>query len=71
MLDFDYTNVLDSAVGSNVNCGQTPTAALGVTDQHSQLQLSIEGPDDKSFLFWAVRELTIEASQRRERAIVR
>jgi glucose-6-phosphate isomerase len=39
-----------------VHCGQTPTAALGVTDQHSQLQLFIEGPDDKSFLFWSVRE---------------
>ena len=36
--------------------GQTPTAALGVTDQHSQLQLFIEGPNDKSFLFWAVKE---------------
>jgi glucose-6-phosphate isomerase len=36
--------------------GQTPTAALGVTDQHSQLQLFIEGPNDKSFMFWAVRE---------------
>jgi glucose-6-phosphate isomerase len=35
--------------------GQTPTAALGVTDQHSQLQLFIEGPNDKSFLFWEVR----------------
>jgi glucose-6-phosphate isomerase len=39
-----------------VHCGQTPTAALGVTDQHSQLQLFIEGPNDKSFLFWSVRE---------------
>jgi glucose-6-phosphate isomerase len=39
-----------------VHCGQTPTAALGVTDQHSQLQLFIEGPNDKSFLFWAVRQ---------------
>ena len=36
--------------------GQTPTAALGVTDQHSQLQLFIEGPHDKSFLFWSVRQ---------------
>ena len=41
---------------NEVHCGQTPTAALGVTDQHSQLQLFIEGPNDKSFLFWAVRE---------------
>ncbi|HYR42942.1 MAG TPA: glucose-6-phosphate isomerase [Terriglobia bacterium] len=36
--------------------GQTPTAALGVTDQHSQLQLFIEGPNDKSFLFWGIKE---------------
>jgi glucose-6-phosphate isomerase len=36
--------------------GQTPTAALGATDQHSQLQLFIEGPHDKSFLFWSVKQ---------------
>lgn len=42
--------------GKEVFYGQTPTAALGVTDQHSQLQLFIEGPNDKAFLFWAVRE---------------
>ena len=27
--------------------GQTPVRALGVTDQHSQLQLYLEGPNDK------------------------
>jgi glucose-6-phosphate isomerase len=42
--------------GREVHYGQTPTAALGVTDQHSQLQLFMEGPNDKSFLFWAVRQ---------------
>jgi glucose-6-phosphate isomerase len=42
--------------GQEVYYGQTPTAALGVTDQHSQLQLFIEGPNDKAFLFWAVKE---------------
>ena len=42
--------------GQEVYYGQTPTAALGVTDQHSQLQLFIEGPNDKSFLFWDVKE---------------
>jgi glucose-6-phosphate isomerase len=42
--------------GREVHYGQTPTAALGVTDQHSQLQLFIEGPNDKSFLFWMPRE---------------
>ena len=29
------------------NVGQTPIKALGVTDQHSQLQLYLEGPNDK------------------------
>jgi glucose-6-phosphate isomerase len=42
--------------GREVYYGQTPTAALGVTDQHSQLQLFIEGPNDKSFLFWDVKD---------------
>jgi glucose-6-phosphate isomerase len=43
-----------------VHCGQTPTAALGVTDQHSQLQLFIEGPNDKAFLFWSLRNFQDE-----------
>src|SRR3989440_2966528 len=42
--------------GNEVYYGQTPTAALGVTDQHSQLQLFIEGPNDKAFLFWSIQE---------------
>ncbi len=33
--------------GMPVNVGQTPTKSLGVTDQHSQLQLYTEGPYDK------------------------
>ena len=33
--------------GQKCNVGQTPTKALGVTDQHSQLQLYTEGPYDK------------------------
>ena len=40
--------------GREVNSGQTPVAALGVTDQHSQLQLYIEGPQDKMITFWSV-----------------
>ena len=40
--------------GETVNTGQTPVAALGSTDQHSQVQLYIEGPNDKVFTFWAV-----------------
>lgn len=34
-----------------VNVGQTPVKALGVTDQHSQLQLYTEGPFDKVITF--------------------
>lgn len=33
--------------GETVNVGQTPVKALGVTDQHSQVQLYTEGPFDK------------------------
>jgi len=40
--------------GKTVNSGQTPVAALGVTDQHSQLQLYIEGPFDKMITFLKV-----------------
>ena len=40
--------------GRTVNAGQTPVAALGVTDQHSQLQLYVEGPADKMITFWEV-----------------
>ena len=42
--------------GDLVHVGQTPVAALGATDQHSQVQLYIEGPNDKVFTFWAVRK---------------
>ncbi|MGE0406018.1 MAG: hypothetical protein AB7O65_06955, partial [Candidatus Korobacteraceae bacterium] len=40
--------------GHEVFAGQTPVAALGATDQHSQLQLYMEGPRDKMVTFWAV-----------------
>jgi len=35
--------------GKTVNVGQTPIKALGATDQHSQVQLYVEGPNDKIF----------------------
>jgi glucose-6-phosphate isomerase len=37
--------------------GPTPLAALGATDQHSKVQLFMEGPPDKTVTFVAVREL--------------
>jgi glucose-6-phosphate isomerase len=36
--------------------GPTPIAALGATDQHSQVQLFMEGPADKTVTFVAVGE---------------
>jgi glucose-6-phosphate isomerase len=44
--------------GATVHTGQTPVAALGTTDQHSQVQLYIEGPNDKVFTFWAVNRFS-------------
>lgn len=43
-----------SLTGDEVRIGPTPVKALGATDQHSQLQLYLEGPDDKVFTFLAV-----------------
>lgn len=42
--------------GAVVNVGQTPVKALGATDQHSQIQLYMEGPCDKMVTFMGVRE---------------
>lgn len=46
--------------GKKVYMGQTPVAALGVTDQHSQLQLYVEGPHDKMITFWEVLKPRVE-----------
>jgi len=42
--------------GQTVNVGPLPVKSLGVTDQHSQLQLYAEGPDDKIITFLGVGE---------------
>jgi len=40
-----------TVTGDPTCVGQTPIKALGATDQHSQVQLYMEGPADKVFLF--------------------
>ncbi len=40
-----------SLQGQEVHCGSTPVAVSGPQDQHSQLQLYLEGPDDKVTTF--------------------
>lgn len=42
--------------GKPVSVGQTPVNALGVTDQHSQVQLYTEGPNDKVFTLLTVEK---------------
>ncbi|MEW6186322.1 MAG: glucose-6-phosphate isomerase [Thermodesulfobacteriota bacterium] len=42
--------------GREVWNGQTPVTALGATDQHSQLQLYMEGPGDKVFTFIGIEK---------------
>lgn len=44
-----------AAAGDGV--GVTPVGARGVTDQHSQLQLYLDGPDDKQFTLLTDRRL--------------
>jgi glucose-6-phosphate isomerase len=45
-----------SLAGAEVFVGPTPVRALGATDQHSQVQLYIEGPFDKTVTFLALGE---------------
>ncbi len=42
--------------GNQISVGQTPVKSLGTTDQHSQIQLYMEGPEDKVITFLEVLE---------------
>src|SRR5690606_14105687 len=42
--------------GSDQNVGLTPIPAYGATDQHSQMQLFMEGPQDKLLLMLEVKQ---------------
>jgi glucose-6-phosphate isomerase len=44
--------------GKEVFAGQTPVRALGTTDQHSQVQLYREGPNDKLITFLEVERFS-------------
>ena len=58
-----YAQLWAESLGKNVtldgrpcNVGQTPIKTLGVTDQHSQVQLYTEGPFDKVVTFLGVEK---------------
>ena len=46
--------------GTPCNVGQTPVKSLGVTDQHSQVQLYTEGPFDKVVTFLSLKKYGCE-----------
>ena len=56
-----YVQLWAESLGKHVKpndagVGPTPLAALGATDQHSKVQLFMEGPPDKTVAFVAVKE---------------
>jgi glucose-6-phosphate isomerase len=48
--------------GSRVNTGPTPVKSLGATDQHSQVQLYMEGPLDKTITFLIEKDSGVEVT---------
>ncbi|MFW6238567.1 MAG: glucose-6-phosphate isomerase [Halanaerobiales bacterium] len=46
--------------GNRINVGPTPVKALGATDQHSQVQLYMEGPYDKVITFMEVENYRVK-----------
>ncbi|MFC1599953.1 glucose-6-phosphate isomerase, partial [Patescibacteria group bacterium] len=52
-----YRQLLAESIGKSKDVGLTPINALGVTDQHSQSQLYMDGPDDKFFIMIKVENL--------------
>ncbi len=48
--------------GEDIYAGYTPIKALGTTDQHSQVQLYREGPNDKVIGFLEVQEFDTDVS---------
>ncbi|MFL5318724.1 MAG: glucose-6-phosphate isomerase, partial [Myxococcaceae bacterium] len=65
-----YVQLWAESLGKSPEIGPTPIRAVGATDQHSMLQLLMEGPGDKVTVFLAVdeprRDLTIPKDTPRE-----
>ena len=60
----DWFRQLEAESLGKKGLGPTPTKSMGVTDQHSQLQLYVEGPKDKCIVLFysATQEVPIPAS---------
>jgi glucose-6-phosphate isomerase len=48
--------------GELINTGPTPVGAVGATDQHSQVQLFMEGPYDKAITFVDVEHHAVDVT---------
>ncbi len=46
-----FVQLLAESIGKSPTIGLTPIKAVGVKDQHAQLQLFLDGPHDKFFIF--------------------
>ncbi|MBA3776488.1 MAG: glucose-6-phosphate isomerase [Betaproteobacteria bacterium] len=55
-----WAESLGKIKSDGTSVGPTPIPALGVTDQHSQVQLFMEGPRDKTVTFVAVGERAVD-----------
>lgn len=51
-----YSQLLAESIGKKSNIGITPVRAVGATDQHSQIQLYNDGPNDKLSIFMDVKK---------------
>ena len=60
----DWFRQLEGESLGKKGLGPTPTKSMGVTDQHSQLQLYVDGPKDKCIILFysATQEVPIPAS---------
>jgi len=66
-----FAQLWGESLGKN-GSGSTPVRALGAIDQHSQIQLYTEGPDDKLFTIMTVSEPDedIQIPETEEKALV-
>lgn len=54
--------IVPSGGADGTHAGFTPVKALGATDQHSQVQLYREGPNDKAIIFLEVEKLATDVA---------
>jgi glucose-6-phosphate isomerase len=50
-----YVQLISESIGKTKKIGITPVTAMGAKDQHSLLQLFLDGPDDKFYIFLTVK----------------